>query len=67
MIPSFSIMGISKDFENLAKKVQESANNIQHQAERIPDMVMQLEKICNQACNELEEEFNKIKKTIHEK
>lgn len=67
MIPSFSIMGISKDFENLAKKVRESANNIQHQAESIPDMVMQLEKICNQACNELEEEFNKIKKNIHEK
>jgi len=67
MIPSFSIMGISKDFENLAKRVQESANNIQHQAEFIPDMVLQLENICNQACNELEEEFNKIKVTIHEK
>src|SRR6185312_9168709 len=28
MIPSFSIMGISKDFENIAIKVQEDVDNI---------------------------------------
>jgi PAS domain S-box-containing protein len=62
MIPSFSIMGISKDFENMAKRVQHYTNNIQQQTEAIPDIVLQLENICNQACAELEEEFNKIKK-----
>jgi len=54
-------MGISKDFENLAKKVQEFANNIQTQMEGIPDMVIQLENVCAQACSELEEEFERIK------
>jgi PAS domain S-box-containing protein len=62
MIPSFSIMGISTDFENMAKKVQEYAIT-QKQAEGIPNMVFQLEKICSQACSELEVEFNRIKNT----
>jgi two-component system CheB/CheR fusion protein len=61
MIPSFSIMGISKDFENIAKRVQEDADNIQRQVNAIPDMVLQLENVCTQACMELEEEFNNIK------
>jgi CheY-like chemotaxis protein len=67
MIPSFSIMGISKDFENMAIRVQEYANNIQKQINGIPDMVSQLENVCAQACNELEEEFNKIKSTVPQK
>jgi len=62
MIPSFSIMGISIDFENMAKKVQEYAIT-QKQAEGIPNLVFQLEKICSQACTELEVEFNRIKNT----
>jgi len=62
MIPSFIIMGISEDFENMARKVQEYAST-QKQAERIPDMVLQLENICGQACRELKEEFNVIKST----
>ena len=61
MIPSFSIMGISSDFENMAKKVQEYANT-QHKDDGIHDMVLQLENICSQACIELEEEFHRIKK-----
>jgi len=61
MIPSFSIMGISKDFEKIAKRVQEDADNIQRQANGIPNLVLQLENICKQACKELEEEFNLIK------
>jgi PAS domain S-box-containing protein len=60
MIPSFSIMGISVDFENMAKKVQEYANTQQH-TDGIPDMVKQLENVCNQACKELEIEYNTIK------
>jgi len=62
MIPSFSIMGINSDFETMAKKVQEFASN-QKQTEEINDMVVQLINVCNQACTELEEEFNKIKNT----
>jgi HPt (histidine-containing phosphotransfer) domain-containing protein len=62
IIPSFSIMGISVDFENMAKKVQDYANSAQKSAE-IPDLVSQLEQVCVQACSELEEELNRIKKT----
>src|SRR6185436_6848407 len=62
MIPSFAIMGINGDFETMAKKVKEYANT-QQQSDGISDMVIQLEKICNQACRELEEEFNRIKTT----
>ena len=60
MIPSFSIMGISIIFENMAKKVQEFAST-QQQSDGIPDLVKQIENACNQACNELQEELNKIK------
>ncbi len=62
MIPSFSIMGISIDFENMAKKVQEYAST-QQQAAGIPEMILQLENVCRQACTELQEEFNVIQKT----
>ncbi|MFM9950601.1 MAG: ATP-binding protein [Saprospiraceae bacterium] len=62
MIPSFSIMGISKDFESMAKKVQEYART-QQKIEDIADLVLQIEDVCTQACQELKEEFNKIKNT----
>ena len=62
IIPSFSIMGISVDFENTAKRVQEYANT-QQRTDEIPEMVLQLENICNQACKELEVEYNTINKT----
>jgi hypothetical protein len=60
MIPSFSVVGISTDFENVARKVQDYASS-QQQTEDIHDMVLQLESICTQACKELQEEFNTIK------
>jgi CheY-like chemotaxis protein len=60
MIPSFAIMGISTDFENMAKKVQEYAST-QQQTDGIMDLVIELENVCAQACEELEEEFNTIK------
>ncbi len=62
MIPSFSIMGISADFENIAKQVQQYANT-QQQKDGIYELVSQLENICIQACEELTEEFNLIKNT----
>jgi len=60
MIPSFAIVGINADFENMARKVQDYAGS-QLQGEDIQDMVKQLGNICNQACKELEEEYNMIK------
>jgi CheY-like chemotaxis protein len=60
MIPSFSIMGISPDFENLAKKIQELAM-VQEKSNEIHDLVLQLEQVCLQACIELEEELEIIK------
>lgn len=60
MIPSFAIMGINADFENMARKVQEYAGAMQ-QSDVIQEMVLQLWNICNQACKELQEEYNLIK------
>jgi hypothetical protein len=59
MIPSFSIMGISSDFENMAKQVKEYAG-LQQQADGIDNLVLQLENVCVQACKELKEEYNRI-------
>jgi PAS domain S-box-containing protein len=64
MIPSFSIMGIHDDFENMAKKIQEYAI-VQQQADDMDEMVLNLERICLQACKELEEELIGLKTRIH--
>jgi CheY-like chemotaxis protein len=61
IIPSFSIMGINPDFENLARKVQEYASTQQH-SEAIPGMILKIENVCTQACKELEVEYNEIKR-----
>ena len=66
LIPSFSIMGIHSNFEKMAKKVQEFAQN-QQQKDGIGDLVFQIESVCNQACKELEVEFNNLKNIKHEK
>jgi CheY-like chemotaxis protein len=66
IIPSFSIMGISDDFESMAKKIQEYATT-QEQLEGIHSLVLELENVCTQACHELEEEYNIIKKTKNAK
>ena len=62
MIPSFAIVGISGDFENMARQVQEFAGS-QKQKEWIPDLVLKLENVCVQACEELEQELITIKNT----
>jgi HPt (histidine-containing phosphotransfer) domain-containing protein len=59
MIPSFSIIGISANFEQMANKIQEYAS-IQEQIDDISDMVLKLENVCKQACQELEVELLKI-------
>jgi len=60
LIPSFAIMGISRHFENMAKEIQESAGTQSH-TDRLPGLVLQIENICGQACEELKAEFNAIK------
>lgn len=63
MIPSFSIMGISSDFEDIARKLQEYAGAQQFKDE-IDAMALALEVVCEQACKELEIEYNLLKNTL---
>ena len=60
MIPSFSIVGISQEFENMARKIQENAR-AEKGINGTSEMVTQLAGICSQACIELKEELNSIK------
>ncbi|MFT5243830.1 MAG: PAS domain S-box-containing protein [Psychroserpens sp.] len=62
MVPSFSIMGLSPEYEDMAKKIQDAAMDHEDMDE-INDLVLQLENTCNTACKELEIEFNIIKNT----
>jgi PAS domain S-box-containing protein len=64
MIPSFSIMGIHKKYETLARQLQEYA--IMQQTSRMQDMVITLENVFQNAQKELEEELSKLKQSIHE-
>ncbi len=60
LIPSFSIIGMSKDYENMAKKIQEYASTQQH-LDELPALVLKLEDVCSRACEELGIEQNLIK------
>ncbi len=60
MIPSFSIVGIDKSFEEMAKKIQDYATSSE-QKDAIHDMVLKLDEVCTQACKELKEEYMKLK------
>jgi CheY-like chemotaxis protein len=60
LIPSFSIMGIHTDFESMAKKINDFALH-QQQIEHIPNLILQLENICQLACQELTKEMQILK------
>jgi PAS domain S-box-containing protein len=60
LIPSFAIMGIDTDYENMAKKIQEYASTQQHTEEILP-LFKQVEGVLKQSCKELKIEMNKIK------
>jgi CheY-like chemotaxis protein len=77
MIPSFSIMGIDKQYEDLAKELQEYAGLfISNQIEgvdnstnlpsrsMINNLVIQLETVCSKACKELEIEHKYYLNTL---
>jgi PAS domain S-box-containing protein len=66
MIPSFSIVGINKDFEEMAKKIMLFATS-QEEMEGIHELVLKVEDVCTNACMELKEELNRIKSTTNEK
>ncbi len=60
MIPSFSIVGLGGDSEDLARKIHELAGSLM-QEEGIEKMVLEMETICSQACIELAEELKEMK------
>lgn len=60
MIPSFSIVGIKVDYENMAKRIQNFAQNHMNENE-IETMVIELDTICTRACIELQEEYTNMK------
>lgn len=65
MIPSFAIMGISSEFTEVAKKVQQYAAALE-QAPNMEEMILSLERVCLQSCKELEKELNVINTTTNE-
>jgi PAS domain S-box-containing protein len=60
MIPSFSIVGIDKRFEEVAKRIQAYSLSL-NDTKTIHDLVSQIDKVCTQACEELKLEYNKLK------
>jgi PAS domain S-box-containing protein len=60
MIPSFSIMGVGVDYENLARKVHDQATK-QQKVEETYEIILRLENVCEEICRELEGEFNRYK------
>jgi PAS domain S-box-containing protein len=61
MIPSFSIVGMGIEYELLAKNLLEQAGKKDDKSE-IENIVKELEKILNYACQELEIEMNRLNK-----
>ena len=63
IIPSFAIVGIDSNYEQIAKKIQQLATSTV-KTEEIDQLVEQLEDVCHQACEELQHELNQINETI---
>lgn len=59
LIPSFSIVGISSSYEEMAKKLQDLARN-EYRPDEIHDLVLNLTYVLTEACKELEFELNLI-------
>jgi len=60
LIPSFAVVGISTQFEDMAKAVLEYALT-QEDSDELHKMILQLEDICMQACKELIVKLNALK------
>ncbi len=63
LIPSFSIMGIGNDYENMAKELKEFAETKKEKVV-LPSIIFELERVCNIACTELMEEYQYFEKQI---
>jgi PAS domain S-box-containing protein len=58
LLPSFNIVGMSREHENLVKKIQEYARE-KHNSGEIKTLVALVQKACDGACHELEMELVK--------
>jgi len=65
IIPSFAIVGINQEYEDVAKKIQ-NLSIAEKDTKEMKDLVLQLEQVCSQACIELELELQKIKSKDNE-
>jgi PAS domain S-box-containing protein len=61
MIPSFSIIGLSPNILEIAKRIQEYAFSIEI-SEDIHKLVLELENVCTQSCEELQIELDNLNK-----
>jgi PAS domain S-box-containing protein len=59
MIPSFSIMGMSVDYENMARQIQQY-DGLQGQSTTIDALLRRIDEVCTNAFKELEEEYIKL-------
>jgi PAS domain S-box-containing protein len=61
MIPSFSIIGLNPSIHEMAIRIQKHTFSIENTAE-IHNLVIELEKVCVQSCEELEIELDNLNK-----
>lgn len=61
LIPSFSTMGMSKEFTGMAKKIQEYSEKKEN-TEQIGEMFRKIDSVCVQARQELEQDLVDLKK-----
>ncbi len=60
MIPSFTIMGMDPKITEVAQKIQEFAHKLEVSKD-LDNLILQLEKVCQQTFVELEKELNNLK------
>ena len=63
LIPSFAIMGINPEITGIALKIQEYARRLEL-SEDLDKLILNIEKVCSQACIELELELEMINLNI---
>ncbi len=59
MIPSFVIMGISSEYEDMARNIQEYKGEPQTY-KKTTENIKTIATICQSACNELTEEYKRL-------
>jgi hypothetical protein len=59
MLPSFTIMGLNPNVTEMARKIQNYALTIELSSE-MSDLVLELENVCLQTCEELEIELTNL-------